>query len=67
MGRFIAMLQVNAADLLFTFGAFLVVYMLARFFKAGPLVAMCFGVMPPLIAYMLLHPNSPAQLMAMFS
>lgn len=67
MGRLLALLADNAADLLFTFAAFLVVYLIARLLKANPLIATCFGVLPPLVAYMLLHPESPTRLLAMLN
>jgi hypothetical protein len=60
-----ALLADNAADLLFTFAAFLVVYLIARLLKATPLVALCFGVLPPLLAYIVQHPDSPTNLLAM--
>lgn len=51
MGRLMALIADNAADLLFTFAIFLIVYLIARLLKASPPAAMCFGVLPPLVAY----------------
>lgn len=67
MARFMALLADNGANLLFAFAAFLIVYLIARLLKASPLVAMCFGVLPPLMAYMLSHPHSQANLLALLS
>ena len=57
----------NAADLLFGFAAFLIVYLIARLLKASPLIATCFGVLPPSMAYMLQHPESPIGFLAMLN
>ena len=57
----------NTADLLFAFAAFLIVYLIARLLKANPLIALSFGVLPPLLAYILRHPGSPTQLLAMLN
>ena len=62
-----ALVADNAADLLFAFAAFLIVYLIARLLKANALVATSFGVLPPLTAYILLHPESPARLLAMLN
>jgi hypothetical protein len=67
MGRFMALLADNAANLLFAFAAFLIVYLIARLLNASPLVAMCFGVLPPLVAYMLRHPHSHSSLLALLN
>ena len=55
----------HAVDLLFTFSAFLIVYVIARLMKASPLVAMCFGVLPPLVAYLLQHPGGAGNILAL--
>jgi hypothetical protein len=67
MGRFTALLADNAANLLFAFAAFLIVYLIARLLSASPLVAMCFGVLPLLVAYMARHPHSQAGLLALLN
>lgn len=67
MGRFMALLADNAANLLFAFAAFLIVYLIARLLNASPLVAMCFGVLPPLVAYILRHPHSQSSLLALLN
>ncbi|WP_332691003.1 hypothetical protein [Devosia sp.] len=67
MGRLMALLADNAANLLFAFAAFLIVYLIARLLNASPLVAMCFGVLPPLVAYILRHPDSPTSLLALLN
>jgi len=63
MGRLIDILADNAADLLFNFAGFLVVYLVARLMRATPLVAMCFGVLPLLVAYFVQHPDSPTRIL----
>ena len=60
-----ALVADNAVDLLFTFSAFLIVYVIARLMKASPLVAMCFGVLPPLVAHLLQHPGRAANILAL--
>ena len=65
--RLIALLTENVADLLFTVAAFLIVYLIARLLKAGPLAAMCFGVLPPLVAYLVQHPNKATSLLALLN
>jgi hypothetical protein len=67
VGQLIALLADNAADLLFAFAAFLIVYLIARLLQANALVALSFGVLPPLVAYILRHPESPTQLLAMLN
>lgn len=67
MGWLIDVVTENALDLLVTSGTFLVVYMIARFCNATPLMAMCFGVLPPLMAYIVQNPDTPNRLFAMFS
>lgn len=65
MSRLWTMLEANAVDLLFNLAAFLVIYVIARMmFRSSPLVAMCFGVLPLLLAYVIQHPTGPAQLLA---
>lgn len=66
-GRLTALATENAADLLFTFAAFLIVYLVARLLKSTPLAAMCFGVLPPLIGYIVQHPNNPTSLLALLN
>jgi hypothetical protein len=65
MARLIDMLTANAADLLFNFAAFLIVYLVARLLRATPLVALCFGVLPPLLAYLVQHPDNPTSILAL--
>lgn len=65
MGRLFNLLTENTADLLFAFAAFLIVYLIARLLKASPLAAICFGVLPPLMAYIVQHPTGPTQLFGM--
>ena len=67
MGWLMTVVADNAADLLFTFAAFIIVYLVARLLKASPLVAMSFGVLPLLVAYLLQHPESPTRLLAMLN
>jgi hypothetical protein len=67
MGRLMALLADNAANLLFASAAFLIVYLIARLLNASPLVAMCFGVLPPLLAYMVGNPRGPVSLLALLS
>jgi hypothetical protein len=67
MAWLIAAVTGNALDLLVTFGVFLIVYMIARFCNATPLMAMAFGVLPPLMAYIVQHPDAPTRLLALFS
>ena len=62
-----ALMADNAADLLFTFAIFLIVYLIARLLKASPLAAMCFGVLPPLVAYILQHPGSTTSLIGLLN
>lgn len=66
-GRLTTLVTENAADLLFTFAAFLIVYLIARLLKATPLAAMCFGVLPPLLAYIVQHPHNPTSLLALLN
>lgn len=65
MGRLSDILADNAADLLFNLAAFLIVYVIARLFRAGPVLAMGFAVMPLLIAYLMQHPDSSTRLFAL--
>lgn len=65
MHRLMTLVTDNAVDLLFTFAAFLIVYLIARLLKASPLAAMCFGVLPPLVAYLIQHPYGPTSLLAL--
>ena len=67
MGRLMALLTDNAADLLFAFAAFLIVYLIARLLRANVLVALSFGALPPLVAYILWHPESSTGLLAMLN
>ena len=55
----------HAAELLFAFAAFLIVYLIARLLKSTPLVALCFGVLPPLMAYLMQHPGGPTSVLAL--
>jgi hypothetical protein len=65
IGRLTALVADNAVELLFAFAAFLIVYLIARLLKATPLVAVCFGVLPLLMAYLGQHPYGPVSLLAM--
>ena len=67
MGWLMTLVADNAADLLFAFAAFLIVYLIARLLNANGLIALSFGVLPPLVAYILRHPESPTQLLAMLN
>jgi hypothetical protein len=65
MARLIDLLTANAADILFNFAAFLIIYLVARLMRVSPLVALCFGVLPPLLAYLVQHPNNPTSILSL--
>lgn len=65
MGRLNEFLADNAADLLFNFAAFIIVYLIARLLRASPLIAMAFAVLPPLLAYAWQHPSSTTSLLGL--
>ncbi len=65
MARLWGVLEVHGTELLFNLAAFLIVYLVARLFRASPLVAMCFGVLPLLLAFLIQHPTGPARLFAL--
>lgn len=67
MGRLIAFMADNASDLLFNFAAFIIVYLIARLLRTNVLVAACFGVLPLLVAYVVQHPGSTNQLIALLN
>ncbi|UJW84657.1 hypothetical protein [Devosia sp. SL43] len=65
VGQLMALAADNAVELLFAFAAFLIVYLIARLLNATPLVSVCFGVLPPLVAYLGQHPQGPTSLLAL--
>jgi hypothetical protein len=65
VARLTEFLSDNAADLLFNFAAFIIVYLIARLLRANPLVAMCFAVLPPVLAYAFQHPSGSTSLLAL--
>lgn len=64
MARLWSMVEGNATELLFNLAAFLIVYLVARMFRSSPPLAMCFGVLPLLLVFVMQHPSGPAQFLA---
>lgn len=65
MTRLLTFLADNAADLLFNFAAFLIVYLIARLLRGNILVSMAIAVLPPLMAYAFQHPSGSTSLLAL--
>lgn len=65
MWRLKALVVDNAADFLFNLAGFLIIYLVARQFRASPLMAMSFAVLPLLVAFLMQHPDSSSRLYAM--
>ncbi|SMQ85659.1 hypothetical protein SAMN06295905_2947 [Devosia lucknowensis] len=65
MRGLLAYLSANAADLLINLAFFLIVYLIARILKAGPMAALVIAAIPMVAIAFLLNPMLPPRLMAM--
>ena len=67
MRGLIEFVTANAADLMINLAFFLIIYLIARLLRAGPMAALVFAAIPMLGILVLLNPWLPPRLMAMLT
>lgn len=65
MRGLIGFVSANAADLLINLAFFLIIYLVARLLKAGPIAAMIVAAIPMLGIVVLLNPWLPPRLLSL--